>query len=412
MARKFNIPQFYRGGIVSAVKQARAARDPRKRDQSPTILDFGPVVFGLARSFGFCYGVEKAIEIAYRTLREHPQRRQFMLSEMIHNPHVNNDLRRRGMRFLRTTTGKELIPLRELQPNDIVLIPAFGTTLEIKQSLAERGLNVKTYDTTCPFVTKVWRRADQIGRKGFTIVVHGKRYHEETRATFSHARQQAPVVVVRDIDEARDLGRIIAQEAKREFFFERFADRHSPGFDPAKDLKRIGVVNQTTMLYRETVAVGAELRRALVRRYGADAIREHFADTSDTLCYATHENQEATRALLTMSAHLALVVGGYNSSNTSQLASLCQEVVPTYFIRDAQEILSLSAIRHFNYAAQTRHVTKDWMPQQRPVRIALTAGASCPDAQLDQVIDRITGMLPDARCGKEVLEECYAPLAA
>ncbi len=410
MARQFNIPHFYRSGILTAVKEARATRDPRKRDLSPSVLDFGPVVFSVARSFGFCYGVENALEIAYRTLDEQPDRRQFMLSEMIHNPHVNEDLRRRGMRFLRTTTGEELIPLNTLTPDDIVLIPAFGTTLEIKQELAERGLDIKTYDTTCPFVVKVWRRSKQLGKKDFTVVVHGKRYHEESRATFSHAQRNAPVVVVRDIKEARDLARVITGEEGAEFFFERFDDRYSKGFDPANDLKRIGVVNQTTMLVTETQAIAAELRHALVRRYGLEAITTHFADTSDTLCYATHENQEATRALLEVPLNLALVVGGYNSSNTSQLVSLCEQVVPTYFIRDAKEILSQSRIRHFDYPGQALRVTERWMPDVRPVHMALTAGASSPDAQLDQVIARITGMIPGVRTPNDVLADYHAPV--
>ncbi len=391
------------------VKKVRAARDPRKRDMTPSVLDFGPVVFKVARSFGFCYGVENAIEIAYRMLDEHPDRRQFMLSEMIHNPHVNEDLLSRGMRFLRTSMGEQLIPLDTLMPDDIVLIPAFGTTVEIRQELAARGLDVKTYDTTCPFVAKVWRRGKQIGRKGFTVVVHGKRYHEESRATFSHAQQHAPVIVLRDVNEARDLARVIEGQENAMFFFKRFDDCYSEGFDPDKDLVRIGVVNQTTMLVRETQAVAAVLRQALVRRYGAASVEDHFADTSDTLCYATHENQEAAKALLEVPLDLALVVGGYNSSNTSQLATLCSEVVPTYFVRDADEILSPERIRHFDYPSQTLQATESWIPDKRPVHMALTAGASCPDAQLDQVIQRIIGMIPGARSPGEMLSDFHAP---
>ncbi len=412
MARQFRIPLYYRGGMVSAVKEARAAKDPRKRDKTPSVLDFGPVVFYVARSFGFCYGVENAVEIAYEALERHPDKRLFMLSEMIHNPHVNDDLRQRGMHFLRTTTGEQLIPMDTLAPDDIVLIPAFGTTRELKQDLKDRGLDIKTYDTTCPFVVKVWRRSTQLGQADFTVVVHGKRYHEETRATFSHARQNAPVVVVRDIREARDLGRVITQEEGEAFFFERFHGKYSDGFDPARDLRCIGVVNQTTMLVSETQVIAAELRQALVRRYGADAIANHFADTSDTLCYATHENQESTRVLLETPLDIALVVGGYNSSNTSQLVSLCAEVVPTYFIKDAQEILSPLQLKHFDYANQTLHETKGWMPEVRPLRIALTAGASCPDAQLDQVIHRIIGMIPGALKPEEMLTQFHVAAAA
>ncbi len=397
MARQFNVPDFYRSPIIATVKEARRLLDPRKRDLAPSVLDFGPVRFKIARHFGFCYGVENAIEIAYRALDEHPDRRLFMLSEMIHNPHVNEDLQQRGMRFLRTTRGEQLIPFDTLTPDDIVLIPAFGATVEIQADLAQRGIDTRTYDTTCPFVEKVWRRSHQIGKKNYTVVVHGKRYHEETRATFSHAREAAPVVVVRDIEEAHDLCRVIRGEASAAFFFERFQDRYSDGFDPERDLQRIGVVNQTTMLATETQAIAEVLRQAVINRYGAANADDHFADTSDTLCYATHENQEATRALIEETADLALVVGGYNSSNTSHLVELCEERMPTYFIKDVGEILSPARIRHFDYPAQTMRETDGWFPDHRPADIVLTAGASCPDTLLDQVIHTITGWFPEAR---------------
>jgi len=403
MARQFDVPAFYRSPIISVVKEARRVLDPRKRDLSPSVLDFGPVRFKIARHFGFCYGVENAIEIAYRALEMHPEKRLFMLSEMIHNPHVNADLQERGMQFLRTTSGEQLIPFDVLTPDDVVLIPAFGTTLEIQHDLARRGVDTRTYDTTCPFVEKVWRRSDQIGRKQYTIVVHGKRHHEETRATFSHAKETAPVVVVRDLDEARDLARVILGGASTAFFFERFQDRYSDGFDPARDLQRIGVVNQTTMLATETQAIAGLLRQAMIDRYDAADIDAHFADTSDTLCYATHENQEATRALIAEAADLALVVGGYNSSNTSHLVELCEEHMPTYFIKHAGEILSSTRIRHFDYHARAMRETEGWLPAHRPVDVVLTAGASCPDALLDQVVHAVTRWFPDACALEDVL---------
>ena len=403
MARQFNVPDFYRSPIIATVKEARRIRDPRKRDLTPSMLDFGPVRFKIARHFGFCYGVENAIEIAYRALEENPDRRLFMLSEMIHNPHVNEDLQQRGMRFLRTTQGEQLIPFDTLTPEDIVLIPAFGATLEIQADLARRGLDIKTYNTTCPFVEKVWRRSHQIGKQNYTVVVHGKRYHEETRATFSHAQKAAPVVVVRDLEEAHDLSRIIRGEAPPAFFFERFEGRYSDGFAPERDLKRIGVVNQTTMLATETQAIAEVLRQAVLARYGTADLDTHFADTSDTLCYATHENQEATRTLIHEKADLALVVGGYNSSNTSHLVELCEERMPTYFIKDAGEIRSPRCIRHFDYPAQTLRETDDWLPTHRPVDIVLTAGASCPDALLDEVIHTLTPWFPETRPLETVL---------
>ena len=278
--KTFDVPRFYKSPFITRVKEARRILDPRKRDLSPAVLDFGPVRFKLARHFGFCYGVENAIDIAYRAIEENPERRIFLLSEMIHNPHVNADLVARGVRFLRTTEGEPIIPLDTLGPDDVVIIPAFGATLEVMARLRELGVDPMTYNTTCPFVEKVWKKSEQIGAKGYSVVVHGKRYHEETRATFSHAKEDAPVVVVRDLDEARLLGDVIAGRQGAAFFYERFADRHSEGFDVARDLDRIGVVNQTTMLASETQAIADHLRDVMVQTYGEGAIGAHFADTS------------------------------------------------------------------------------------------------------------------------------------
>lgn len=403
MARQFNVPRFYRSPIIARVKSARLEADPRKHDQRPSVLDFGPVRFKIARHFGFCYGVENAIDRAYRALDENPGRRIFLLSEMIHNPHVNEDLRRRGIRFLRTTTGEQIHPFEDLTAADVVIIPAFGATLEVEADLRQRGLDPIRYNTTCPFVEKVWKKSRQIGDRNYTVVVHGKHDHEETRATFSHAREAAPVVVVRDLDEAEYLARVIRGDDRREVFFERFADRCTDGFDPDRDLRRIGVVNQTTMLATETEAIALLLRRAMVDRYGAADVDNHVADTSDTLCYATNENQEATRALVGAGADVALIVGGYNSSNTSHLVELAEARMPTYFIRDADEIDGPDAIHHFDLNARRRTHSERWLPERRPVTVALTAGASCPDVLLDEVIQHIIGWFPDARSIEEAL---------
>ena len=407
MPREFNVPLFYRSPIISVVKQARRVTDPRKRDLAPSVLDFGPVRFKIARHFGFCYGVENAIEIAYRALEENPDKRIFLLSEMIHNPHVNTDLRERGVRFLCETSGKQLIPFDELTPADVVIVPAFGTTLEIQSKLNERGINPYAYNTTCPFVEKVWKKSEEIGRQDYTIVVHGKRYHEETRATFSHAKLGAPVVVVLNLVEAKNLAKVICGEADREFFFEYFADSCSPGFEPDRDLKRIGVVNQTTMLATETQAIADLLRQAMVDRYGEERIGEHFADTKDTLCYATKENQDATLALIEDRGDLALVVGGYNSSNTSHLVELCEDKMPTYFVRDAGEIESPRSIRHWDIHAKAVCGTTDWLPMHSTddgsVDIILTAGASCPDALLDEVLCKIVSWFPKTFLIEDVL---------
>ena len=415
MPRTFKLPHFYHSPIISVVKQARRDIDARKRDLSPSVLDFGPVRFKIARHFGFCYGVENAIEIAYQALAENPNKRIFLLSEMIHNPRVNENLRQRGVRFLMDTAGTSLIPFDVLTPDDVVIVPAFGTTLEIEQTLKERGVILTSYNTTCPFVEKVWRRSEEIGKQEYTVVIHGKHYHEETRATFSHAQAGAPVVVVRDIVEAQDLAKVISGEADAKFFFEKFKDRFSDGFDPGVHLKRIGVVNQTTMLATETEEIANLLRDAIKETYGETQLSEHFADTRDTLCYATKENQDATLALIADGGDVAVVVGGYNSSNTSHLVALCQQHLPTYFIRDANELLNPKRIRHLELETKQVQTTEDWLFQPNrtdrkdPTDIVLTAGASCPDVLLDEVLQKIVGWFPDTRPVEQVLEPFQRP---
>jgi 4-hydroxy-3-methylbut-2-enyl diphosphate reductase len=397
MVRKFDIPLIYRGHIISRVKKAQQAQDPRKRDFAPTVLDFGPVRFVLARHFGFCYGVENAVEIAYKTLAEHPDRRVFLLSEMIHNPRVNSDLQERGVRFLFTPAGEQLVPWKELRRDDVVVVPAFGTTLEMQEKLAERGIDAYKYDTTCPFVEKVWKRSAGLGEEQYTVVVHGKDTHEETRATFSHSVRGAPTVVVGNLQEARTLGEIIRGNEETESFERLFRHKSSPGFNPATDLERIGVVNQTTMLASETREIATELRRALVDRYGDEAIDTHFADTSDTLCYATNENQNSTYALIEHGADLAIVVGGYNSSNTSHIVELCAGAMPTYFVKGEEEIVSAETIKHFDLAARAMATTDGWLPASRPVDVVVTCGASCPDAILDAVLVRVLSFFEGTR---------------
>ncbi|MYB65964.1 4-hydroxy-3-methylbut-2-enyl diphosphate reductase [Candidatus Poribacteria bacterium] len=407
MPRTFNIPRFYESPIISTVKASRRSMDTRKRDLSPSVLDFGPVRFKIARHFGFCYGVENAVEIAYRALEENPNKRIFLLSEIIHNPRVNENLRYNGVQFLSDTEGNPLLPFDVLVPEDVVIVPAFGTTLEVEKELNARGVTLSSYNTTCPFVEKVWKRSQEIGKQDYTVVVHGKRYHEETRATFSHAQAEAPVVVVRDLAEAKELTKVIRGEADADFFFEKFEDRYTEGFHPDTHLKRIGVVNQTTMLATETQAIADLLRQAIIARYGEENIADHFADTKDTLCYATKENQDATLALIAEGGDVAVVVGGYNSSNTSHLVELCEDRLPTYFVRDAEEMLSPKRIRHLSLETKQVQITEDWLPTQHPngnpIDIVLTAGASCPDILLDEVLRRIVGWFPDTRSVEDVL---------
>jgi 4-hydroxy-3-methylbut-2-enyl diphosphate reductase len=405
MARKFDTHDLYRGPIISRVKRARQEVDARKRDLSPAVLDFGPVRFVIARHFGFCYGVENAIEIAYKTLAANPGRRVFFLSEMIHNPKVNGDLKERGVRFVFTPAGEQLVPWEDLVPDDIVVVPAFGTTLEMQEKLHERGIDAYTYNTTCPFVEKVWKRSAQLGGKGYTVVVHGKATHEETRATFSHSVRGAPTVVVLNLEEAGILADVIRGMIAADEFDEHFGHKCSEGFDPDRDLQRIGVVNQTTMLATETREIAQMMREALADRFGAERIGEHFADTSDTLCYATNENQNATYALIERGADLAVVVGGYNSSNTSHIVELCEASMPTYFVQGEDEILSARSIRHFSLDDRETHTKEGWLPAKESVEVVLTCGASCPDAILDRVLLKVLSFFEGTRPLDEVLEQ-------
>jgi 4-hydroxy-3-methylbut-2-enyl diphosphate reductase len=298
----------------------------------------------------------------------------------------------------------------ELTPDDVVVVPAFGTTLELQEKLAERGIDPYRYNTTCPFVEKVWKRSAQLGADRFTVIVHGKDTHEETRATFSHSVRGAPTLVVRDLEEARRLGDIIRGTRDSSEFEAAFRHKCSPGFDPVRDLDRVGVVNQTTMLATETHEIAAELRRALAERHGAESLAEHFADTSDTLCYATNENQNATYALIAHGADLALVVGGYNSSNTSHLVKLCEQSMPAYFVQGAGDLESAASIRHFSLARRAVETTTGWLPSRRPLDIVLTCGASCPDAILDEVLKRLLGFFEGLNPLEEVLSE-FIPIA-
>ncbi|MFZ9719598.1 MAG: 4-hydroxy-3-methylbut-2-enyl diphosphate reductase, partial [Chitinophagaceae bacterium] len=240
--KKFYVPLIYKSPLIAAVKQYRKQQDKMKKDFTPTLLDTGPVRFHLARHFGFCYGVENAIEIAYRTIDENPGKRIFLLSEMIHNPQVNADLIARGVQFLQDTQGKQQIDFDSLKADDIVIIPAFGTTLAIEAQLQAKGITTEKYNTTCPFVEKVWNRGDQIAEKGYSIVVHGKPKHEETRATFSHASAKTPTVIVNDMNDAIELAKYMTGEKEAASFYEVFQGRYSEGFDPVRDLQRIGVI--------------------------------------------------------------------------------------------------------------------------------------------------------------------------
>lgn len=403
--KQFDVPQFYKSSFISTIKNSRKSNDPRKKDFSPTMLDFGPVKFLIARHFGFCYGVENAIEISYKTLEENPGKRIFLLSEMIHNPGVNRDLVERGVKFVMDTSGKQIIDWNELLSDDIVIIPAFGTTIEIQNLLKKKGIDLYIYNTTCPFVEKVWNRSAQLGKEDYTIIIHGKYFHEETRATFSHSIQNSPSLIIRDIEEAKVLAGIILGKIDKGYFYKFFGGKYSENFDAEKNLNKIGVVNQTTMLASETESIANLLKDTFVQKYGAEKSKYHFADTRDTLCYATYDNQEATYGLLREKADFAIVVGGYNSSNTSHIAELCQEHLSTYFISSEEKILSSKQISHFNINLKKELVTDNYLPDRNPLKIILTSGASCPDAVVDKVLQKILSYFYNTRSIEEVLEE-------
>ncbi|HXB31390.1 MAG TPA: 4-hydroxy-3-methylbut-2-enyl diphosphate reductase [Puia sp.] len=405
--KTFEVPYIYRSPLITAIKNKRRADDRMKKDFSPTMLDFGPLQIYLARHFGFCYGVENAIDIAFRTIEENPGKNIFLLSEMIHNPQVNLDLKNRGIRFLQDTGGKQLIPFGSLVSSDIVITPAFGTSLEIDALLKSRGIHTENYNTTCPFVEKVWNRSGQIAEKKFTVIIHGKPGHEETRATFSHAAAAGPALIIRDMEEAKMLSHFIKKEKDSGEFYKFFKDRISNGFDPVKDLERIGVVNQTTMLASETQQIADFLKQAIQEksRFNNENSSESFADTRDTLCYATNDNQSAVSAMLSTNADIAIVAGGYNSSNTSHLVELCERKLPTYFIEDAGKMISEKSIMHFDLHKNTSITEKEWLPVKRPLRVLLTSGASCPDAIVESVINKLCDFVSGSKHPDQLIEQ-------
>ena len=407
LMKKFNVPLVYRSPLISAIKNKRKQNDKYKKDFTPSLLDFGQVQIYLARHFGFCYGVENAIEISFKTIEENPGKKIYLLSEMIHNPLVNVDLKNRGVQFLMDTKGNMLVPFSDLSPDDIVIVPAFVTTLQIEKELKQIGIEIEKYNTTCPFVEKVWNRAEAMAKNKYSIVVHGKPRHEETRATFSHSASNTPTVVVTDMQETIELAKFINGEKPYKDFYKEFEGKFSEGFNVENDLQRIGVVNQTTMLASDTQAIADYLKNIMIKKYDLteESIGERFADTRDTLCYATYENQSAVYGLLETEADLAIVVGGYNSSNTSHLVELCEEKFPTYFIRSEEDIVSSKEISHFNLHKNEAVTTISFLPEKKPVKILLTSGASCPDAVVEAVIMKLVSFYKASKPVTEVMDE-------
>jgi 4-hydroxy-3-methylbut-2-enyl diphosphate reductase len=387
--KHFEVPLGYRSSLISAIKEKRKEDDKLKKDTQPTLLDLGNLKIYLARHFGFCYGVENAIEIAYRTIESNQGKRIFLLSEMIHNPQVNADLLQKGVQFLQDTNGKELIPFETLTKDDIVIIPAFGTTIAMEKKLNTIGIQVQQYNTTCPFVEKVWNRSAQISKKGYSIIIHGKPKHEETRATFSHASANSPTLIVNDMEDTIQLGKIISGELPVTDFYSYFNGKYSENFNPVTDLEKIGVVNQTTQLATDTQAISDYLKSVMVTKFGESELPVHFADTRDTLCYATNDNQTAVNSLLEIPADIAFVMGGKNSSNSSHLVELCENKLTTYFIDGPEKLIDANSILNTNWRNKEQSIINNYLPTKDTTTILMTSGASCPDTVVEAVIRQI-----------------------
>lgn len=385
-------------GALAADYAGRVVELLRELDNTLTV---GDVTIRLAREFGFCYGVERAVEYAYQTRHKFPERRVVLVGEIIHNPHVNERMREMGIGILEPRSApapdEPRFDYSAITPDDVVLLPAFGVTMADFNAL--RAIGCIVVDTTCGSVLHVWKRVESYARDGLTVLIHGKHYHEETRATASQVNQfaQRHFIVVRDMSEAEIVcryiealgeGRATADDAAQ--LLARFVHAVSPGFDPARDLRRIGVANQTTMLARESLAIGEAVAAAMRRGFGEAHRSEHFR-TFDTICSATQERQDAVIALLQEELDAMIVLGGYNSSNTISLAALCAERVPTYHVADAAAIDPEARTIAYR-VAQVRHeegIATDWMPPSGPVRIGLTAGASTPNNTIGHAVTRI-----------------------
>jgi 4-hydroxy-3-methylbut-2-enyl diphosphate reductase len=422
---------LYQSELCDAIKAL--ARTHERTAGQPASLDFGAVRYLIPSHFGFCLGVKNAIERAYESLAENPGRRVFMLSELIHNPFVNEDLLQRGLRYLQTDKGVpftvEGVPVQAgthapllwdtLTCDDVVIIPAFGATDEDKKKLVRKGIRVAQYDATCMLVEKVWKAARAFGREGFTVIIHGKSEHEETKATFSNTRRHAPSLIIRHLEEARLLGDYIAAPSgeKRAALLKRFAGLHTPDFDPARHLDRIAVVNQTTLLMNETAAIIDYFKGVFSAKYGETEGPLHVggAGRKDTLCYATQVNQDALQRALAEPIDAAFIVGGKNSSNTYQLYRLCEQKLGerAFFIQSENAIRSPNEIEHYVFPSASHQVPGHtevrplWDDCSGPRTVLITGGASCPDGLVQQVITRINSFFPGAalRSTGEVLAD-------
>jgi 4-hydroxy-3-methylbut-2-enyl diphosphate reductase len=375
-------------GELAAAYDGRLVDLLKERDYA---LTAGDVTVRLAREFGFCYGVERAVDYAYQTRRKFPERQIFLAGEIIHNPHINQRLRDMGVVFLEhhAESKEHSFDFSGVRPQDVVILPAFGVTVADFETL--RGIGCVMVDTTCGSVLNVWKRVERYAREGFTALIHGKYYHEETRATASQVLKHpgGQYLVVRDMDEARIVCDFIEGKRTAAEIRERFAHAASAGFDPERDLRRVGVANQTTMLARESLAIGAEVGAAMARAHGDAYAAENFR-TFDTICSATQDRQDAVQELLDEPLDAMVVIGGYNSSNTISLAALSAERVPTYHIEDAGCIdVATRTIHHRIRMGKEDVATPDWLGGAGPVRVGVTAGASTPNNKIADAVARV-----------------------
>lgn len=353
------------------------------------VISAGDLTVKLAKEFGFCYGVERAIDLAYAAKKYFtetaPDTPIYLLGEIIHNPEVNDQIRNMGIKIIAPKPSDEQISL--LHPGDAVIIPAFGTEVSTRRKLEEKGCLL--VDTTCGDVMKVWKRVRQYSAESVTSIIHGKAKHEETKATTSQARAggSGHYLVVYNLEETDYVCNYILQGGDKQEFLDRFKGGYSTGFDPEQHLKAVGVANQTTMLRGETEEVQRRFKATMTQKYGPEQLSQHFR-YFDTICGATQDRQDALEKMLTQPMSLLIVVGGYNSSNTSHLAEMGEKVLPTYFIKNSKMMESAALIRHWNQHKHVEETTPDWLPAGR-ITVGITAGASCPNNLIEDTIRRL-----------------------
>lgn len=359
---------------------------------------FGDITIHLAREFGFCYGVDRAVELAYETIKKYPKKKIFLTTEIIHNPLVNSNLQKMGVHFL--TGPYKDSTLKDVTQNDVVILPAFGTNISMLDRLVKKKCEM--IDTICASVIVVWKRVEKYAKEGFTVLVHGKYYHEETQATTSRVAvlPKGKYLVVFNKEEAKYVCDYIVHGGNKEEFLEKFARSTSPDFDPDRDLEKVGLANQTTMLSSESLEISEMIQKAIVSRYGDEKLIQHFR-SFDTICNATQDRQDAIISIKDKKPDLIIVIGGYNSSNTNHLCGIATSIAPTYHIDRASCILSKSAIRHKPFGGKKEIKTSGWL-KKGPVSVGITAGASTPNHEIGDTIEKIISFHPIGPTSRKV----------